>query len=183
TQTNPADNHVGRAASFLLVRSFWFGSEHKISCPVGTLPGSEVLDHPSVAIYGVAFDREVPPIGRRDTPRLHTTLRLPRDGRVTFQVDVKQRRPPGRLTANVEPLAVRQPTHRLETIPSVHDQLARRATCKRQATDAVFSAWEQHGDLGTVGRQVPPVLGTGACRNPDNLTTSALYRIECRKDQ
>jgi hypothetical protein len=122
-------------------------------------------------------------IGGRDAPGLDTALLLPHWAGLTFQVDVKQRRAPGRRAGNVEPLPVHRPAHSAKTIPSLHDQVARRAASQWQQADPVLSGRELRGDLGAIGRKVPVILEAGMGRDPGNLTASALYGIEGRKDE
>jgi len=80
----------------------------------------KVLQHPHVAVYRIAQNSQVMSIGGRDVPGLDTALLLPHWAGLTFQVDVKQRRAPGRRTGNVEPLPVQRPAHSAKTIPSRH---------------------------------------------------------------
>ena len=134
----------------------------------------KVLQHPHVAVYRIAQNSQVMSIGGRDAPGLDTALLLPHWAGLTFQVDVKQRRAPGRRTGNVEPLPVQRPAHSAKTIPSRHDQVARRAASQWQQADSVLSGQELRGDLGAIGRKVPVILEAGMGRDPGNLTASAL---------
>src|SRR6516165_4125109 len=100
----------------------------------------EILQHPHVAVYRVAQDRQVASIRRRGTPSPEAALLLPQGSDVAGQVDIEQRGAPRRRTRDVEALAVwRKVWSGAKTIPSVYHQVARRAACQRQQADAVPS--------------------------------------------